>query len=179
MFSIVEIGKDRRGDLKPLWQALFDHQRALTPHLREREVPLDQSWEARSRIETGWLESEPDSFVLAAEGEHGSLLGYAFVRVRSGADFASSWSVSDPFAEIATLVVLPGSRSEGVGSTLLDAAEAKLAAEGVGDMVIGVITTNLDAIRLYESRGAVPFVTEFLQRVGERPSPARAGRPGS
>jgi hypothetical protein len=33
------------------------------------------------------------------------------------------------------------------------------------DMIIGVITTNTDAMRLYERRGAVPFLTQFVHRV--------------
>jgi hypothetical protein len=32
-------------------------------------------------------------------------------------------------------------------------------------MVIAVLTTNTDAARLYERRGAVPFITQFVQRV--------------
>jgi hypothetical protein len=47
----------------------------------------------------------------------------------------------------------------------MDEMEARLASSGVGDLIIGVITTNVEAIRLYEERGAVPFVTEFLQRI--------------
>lgn len=34
-------------------------------------------------------------------------------------------------------------------------------------MVIDVITTNTDAMRLYERRGATPFLTKFVQRVGD------------
>jgi ribosomal protein S18 acetylase RimI-like enzyme len=165
MLSVVGVERDRLVDLKPLWQVLYDHHRELTPHLADREVPPEQSWETRSRMEAEWLESEPDSFVLAVEDESGTMHGYALVRVRPGAGLASSWRVSDPVAELATLVVLPQSRGEGVGSKLLDAVEARLSSSGVGDMVIGVITTNVDAIRLYESRGAVPFVTEFLQPI--------------
>ena len=33
------------------------------------------------------------------------------------------------------------------------------------DLVITVITTNADAARLYERRGAVPFLTDLVQSV--------------
>jgi hypothetical protein len=32
-------------------------------------------------------------------------------------------------------------------------------------MVIAVVTNNRDAMRLYERRGAVPFVTQFIHRL--------------
>jgi hypothetical protein len=40
-------------------------------------------------------------------------------------------------------------------------------------MVIDVVSTNDDAMRLYRRRGAVPFVTELIQRVS--PAPPHGG----
>jgi ribosomal protein S18 acetylase RimI-like enzyme len=68
-------------------------------------------------------------------------------------------------AELATLAVLPEVRGQGVGSALLDAVEARLRDLGIHDMVIAVVTSNRDAMRLYERRGAVPFVTQFIHRL--------------
>ncbi|HEY2768871.1 MAG TPA: GNAT family N-acetyltransferase [Solirubrobacteraceae bacterium] len=59
----------------------------------------------------------------------------------------------------------PDTRSRGVGSRLLDAVDARLLELGIEDLVIAVVTTNVEAMRLYESRGAVPFLTQFLHRV--------------
>jgi ribosomal protein S18 acetylase RimI-like enzyme len=56
------------------------------------------------------------------------------------------------------LAVLPQWRGQGVGSALLDAVEARLRELRVEDMVISVVTTNDDAMRLYRRRGAEPFV---------------------
>ena len=155
------------------WRALYQHQSPITPHLHDRAVSVEAAWETRRRIEREWLRREPDSFVLAAE-EDGRYVGYAFTRVRSGKDFAASWRVSDPLGELATLAVLPQHRNRGLGSALLDAVEERLAQLRVQDMIIGVITTNLDAMRLYQRRGAVPFVTELVQRI--EPSGHRAPR---
>lgn len=162
--AIAPVPPSRLSELEPLWRALYQHQGPITPHLHDRAVSIEAAWETRSRIEREWLRNERESFVLAAE-EDGRYVGYALTRVRSGKDFAASWRVSDPLGELATLAVLPEHRDRGLGSALLDGVEQRLAQLGVKDMIIGVITTNVDAMRLYERRGAVPFVTELVQRI--------------
>lgn len=162
--DVVAVAEERLDDLEPLWRALYDHQSRLAPHLRDRARPFDDAWAVRRSIEREWLRAEPLSFVVAAESG-GRYVAYAFVRVRSGAGVAASWQVSDPLAELATLVVLPEWQRRGVGSALMDAVEARLRELGVHDLLIGVITTNTDAINFYERRGAAPFVTELIQRV--------------
>jgi ribosomal protein S18 acetylase RimI-like enzyme len=164
-FTIVLVPMDRLDDLQPLWRVLYEHHMALTPHLHDRVRPYEQAWKEYRRLKAEWLAGEPDSFVLAAE-EADRYVGYAFVRVRPGALFAVSWSASDPLAELAILAVLPEVRGQGVGSALLDAVEARLRELQIDDMVIDVITTNTDAMRLYERRGAAPLLTKFVQRVG-------------
>jgi hypothetical protein len=44
--------------------------------------------------------------------------------------------------------------------------EARLRELRIDDMKIDVVTTNTDAMRLYERRGAVPLLTNLVQRVG-------------
>jgi ribosomal protein S18 acetylase RimI-like enzyme len=162
--AIVELPKEGLGDLEPLWRGFYDHHIAVTPHLGGRARSFHEAWKSRRETETGWLESEPGSFVLAARHEH-RYLGYAFVRVRSGAGFAASWRFSDPLAELATLAVMPAHRGRGIGSQLMDAVEARLRGLGITDLAIGVISTNCEAIGFYERRGAVAFQTQFIQRV--------------
>jgi ribosomal protein S18 acetylase RimI-like enzyme len=163
---VVPVQRDRLDELQPVWRALYEHHIALTPHLRDREVPFEQAWESRREIERQWFAAEPESFVLATQDTGtGRYVGYALVRVRPGAGFAASWSASNPLAELAILAVLPELRGQGIGSMLLDAVEARLHELGIEDMVIGVITTNTEAMRLYERRGAVPFLTQFVHRI--------------
>lgn len=164
--AIVSVPLELLEDLQPLWRALYEYQVALAPHLRDRVRPYEQAWEDHRQIRAEWLANEPDSFVLAAE-ERDRYVGYAFVRVRPGARFAVSWSASDPLAELAILAVLPEARGQGVGTLLLDAVEARLRELRIEDMAIDVITTNIDAMRLYERRGAMPFLTKFVQRIGD------------
>jgi GNAT superfamily N-acetyltransferase len=162
--AVISLPEERFEDLAPLWRVLYEHHCALAPHLRDREVPFERAWETRRGLDREWLRAEPHSFVLAAQ-DAGRLIGYAFVRVRSGHGVAAAWSASHPLAELVTLVVVPDARGRGVGSMLLDAVEARLRELGVEDMAIAVLTTNAHAARLYERRGAVPFVTQFVQRV--------------
>ncbi|MGA2164573.1 MAG: hypothetical protein ABSH36_08885 [Solirubrobacteraceae bacterium] len=113
---IVEMANDRLDELEPLWRALYDHHNSVTPHLADRSRPFEVAWRSRRQTELKWLQAEPDSFVIAAQLV-GQIVGYAFVRVRSGAGFAESWSVSDPLADLATLSV--SRSSEGKASARL------------------------------------------------------------
>jgi ribosomal protein S18 acetylase RimI-like enzyme len=171
-FEIVQLPVDRMQELEPVWRSLYEHHLALTPHLSDRAKPFERAWQARQRIEAEWRARGEDLFVLAARAED-RYVGYAFVRIRSGTDFAASWDASERLAELVILAVLPDWRGQGVGSALLDAVEARLRELGVQDMVIDVVSTNDDAMRLYRRRGAVPFVTELIQRVS--PAPPHGG----
>jgi len=164
-FEIATLPVEQLDELQPIWRSLYEHHLALTPYMRERARPPHEAWQARRQVEREWLAAEPSSFVLVATRD-GAPIGYAFVRVRPGALFATSWRASDPLAELSILAVAPGERGVGVGTALLDAVEARLADLGVADMTIDVVAGNAGALRLYERRGAVPFVVELIQRVG-------------
>ena len=57
--------------------------------------------------------------------------------------------------EVDQLAVAPAARGKGVGTMLLEAAEVKARAMGVGKMALSVISENTGAIRLYERVGYV------------------------
>lgn len=162
--TVVPVPGERFHELESLWRALYEHHIALSPHLGDRELPFEVAWGTRHRLDKEWLESEPQSFVLAAH-DADRYIGYALVRVRSGIGIAAAWSASDPLAELATLAVLPEFRGHGVGSAIMDAAEERLRELGIDDMTIDVLAVNLEAIPFYERRGAVPFTTRFIHRV--------------
>jgi ribosomal protein S18 acetylase RimI-like enzyme len=161
---IVEVPGERLDELEPLWHALHDHHDEVSPHLRDRKRSYERSWESRRQSERALLRSEPGSFVLAA-AEDDRYVGYAFVRLRPGAGFASTWAISDPYAELYTLSVLPECRGQLIGSALMDTVESRLRELGIADMVIGVVATNVAAIEFYERRGAAPFDTRLIQRI--------------
>lgn len=162
--EIAPLATERLQEMKELWRGLYEQHTAILLDLRERQLPFEAAWERRREIERGWLGHEPESFLLAAS-DGGDYVGYAFVRVRRAEGLAASWRFSDPLAELSILAVAADRRGEGIGTMLLDAVQERLSQMGIGDMLIGVIATNTDAMRLYEGRGARPFLTEFIQRV--------------
>lgn len=165
---IVDVSRDRLDELEPLWRSLHEHHNEVTPHLHDRARPFEEAWKSRRRAERTWLEREPETFVVAAQ-RGARMVGYAFVRIRSGAGFAESWNFSDPLADLVTLAVLPECRGQGIGSCLMDAVEARLRALGVADLEVVVIATNAAVIPFYQRRGAVPFITQFVQPVQSEP----------
>jgi ribosomal protein S18 acetylase RimI-like enzyme len=174
--KVVPIPVERLDEFEDLWQALYEHHNSVTPQLRERSRPFAESWRSRRELERRWAESEPGSFVLAALQDD-RRVGYAYVRIHRGGTFSSSWSFSDPLAELSALAVAPSHRGRGVGSALLDAVERRLGEMDVQDMVIGVMVGNDEAMRFYERRGALPYVTELVQRLGGRAGTAPDGAP--
>jgi ribosomal protein S18 acetylase RimI-like enzyme len=165
---IVDVSRERLDELEPLWRSLYEHHNEVTPHLRDRARPFEKAWESRRRAERTWLEREPETFVLGAQQET-RLVGYAFVRIRSGAGFAESWNISDPLADLVTLAVLPECRGQGIGSRLMNAVEARVRALGVADLAIVVVATNAAVVPFYQRRGALPFITQFVQSVQPEP----------
>jgi GNAT superfamily N-acetyltransferase len=145
--------------VRPLWTAMLEHHRSVTPDMRVRSP--DDSW-PRRRVEYGrWL-ADPGSFALLAEDD-GQPLGYAVVHVTDGDD---TWDTGDRRADLESLSVAPAARGRGVGGALLDAVDEELDRLGVTDMFLGVVATNLDAVRFYERRGLRPYLTVMHRRRG-------------
>ena len=132
--------------LEPLWRALIDHLRetgsvvALVPH--------EQSW-ARRRVIYEELLADGESFALGAwRGER--LVGYAVVHV---APPDAVWFTGSRYAELTSLCLAPAERGGGLGTALLDEAEAGMLKLGLDQYVIGVDALNDGARRFYERRG--------------------------
>jgi ribosomal protein S18 acetylase RimI-like enzyme len=63
------------------------------------------------------------------------------------------------------LYVVSGRRGEGIGSRLLDHAEATLRDRGVDVVAVEAVAGNDDAVRFYERRGYRPHRIEFEREV--------------
>jgi ribosomal protein S18 acetylase RimI-like enzyme len=174
--EIVRVPAERLDELEPLWSALYEHHHSLTPHLASRARPLSDAWRDHVALERQWLVEEPGSFVLGAE-INGRLVGYAFVRIVAE-KLAVSWTISNPYADLTVLSVLPELRGRGIGAMLMDATNAELQRQGIRDVAITVITTNTDAERLYKRRGAVSYTTVLLQQVPVRARSTTPAEPG-
>jgi ribosomal protein S18 acetylase RimI-like enzyme len=144
--------------LEPLWLALLDHH----VEIGAAGLPVvhrDLSWPRRRRFYTELLE-QPETVVVTASRTSG-LVGYCVAHVRHGAD--DTWPTGDIIGEIDSLSVLAAERGRGIGTLLLDAAEAHLAAYGAYDVGLAVVVGNASAIAFYEQRGMAPITVNMLR----------------
>jgi ribosomal protein S18 acetylase RimI-like enzyme len=142
---------------------MFDH------HLSTGAAGLpvigrSQSWPRRRALYEQLLVS-PEAFVVVAR-RGTSAVGYALAHVHLGAD--DTWNTGDRIGEVESLAVLPPERGCGLGTLLLDCAEAILESLGARDVMIGVVAGNDSAQRFYERRGMAPAIIKLL-RVGQEP----------
>ena len=90
--------------------------------------------------------SRPDSAVLVAEDEDGTVIGYGHV-------FGAHRVDADPFAEIGALVVDQNRRSRGTGAALVDAMEEWAAGQGFGSLRVRSNVIRDRAHAFYERLG--------------------------
>lgn len=153
--------------LESLWLELHHHHQAVAPQLGPY-IADAESWEIVR-----------DLFREAAEQAHlvrvgppraPSALAYYGV-TRDDPLWGDTWQTGRDVADLKMLVVAAEARGRGLGSVIMDAVDARLAAAGVVDQVIGAIEPNRDAIRLYERRGfrsAWLQMTRFASRTAAR-----------
>jgi ribosomal protein S18 acetylase RimI-like enzyme len=146
--------------LEPLWLALHRHHRTVLP---PGTLVADDaaSWARRRALYRGWME-DGDALVLVAE-RAGELAGYAVAHLQDGPD--DTFAVGDRYAELYSLSVAPPARGAGVGTQLMDELDRRLAALGIADLAVAVMSDNHDALRFYERRGLRPTET-YLWRIG-------------
>ena len=153
-FEIERGGPDDVAALRELWLELHHHHAEVAPQSGEF-TDDETSWRVRSASYGEWLSDPRSLLLLAREGER--LVGYCLVRVfESGPDLRDAWVVPDVIAEIETLLVSADVRDAGLGSRLMDEADAELERQGITEVQVGVIPGNDGAQRLYERRGFRP-----------------------
>jgi len=90
----------------------------------------------------------PDKLVLVAERD-GVVAGYAY----AGAEGNDYMALRGPAGVIYDLVVDPDHRRQGIGTALLDAAQAALAERGEPRAVLSTAERNVGAQRMFEKAG--------------------------
>jgi ribosomal protein S18 acetylase RimI-like enzyme len=138
--------------VRELWLTVHHRHVESMPHLAPY-VDDDTSWAARRRLYDRLL-AKPDTVLLLARGP-GRVVGYGLAHVTDVADtwIEDTWVTAARVGEIESVGVLPEFRNRGIGTALMDRLEAELRADGVQDLMLGVLAGNDAAIRLYERRG--------------------------
>ncbi len=146
----MPVGPERLDDLRPLWLTLHHHHRDIgsSPLVADD----DASWAARRAVYAALIDDDA-GFLLGAFVGH-DLKGYVAVRLVNGPD--DTFPIGARAAEIYSLVVAPSARGRGLGSRLLEAVDARLAALGVTAVSVAAMVENDEAIRLYRRRGFEP-----------------------
>lgn len=125
-------------ELVELWLELADSQRQYGSH-----VCVEQN---RSQIRESLLRYAAGDRLLVARRE--SICGFVMFSIEHG-EFEQD--VTRGIVE--NLYVEAGSRSEGIGSQLLSAAETELYERGANVVSLGVMAANEAARRFYERHG--------------------------
>ena len=153
----------RLDDLEPLWKALHEHHRSVASHLETVAAfrTADASWERRRTRYEAWLEDE-ESFLVLAERD-GRAVGYALV-VGGGPE--ATLETGERTATLESLVLLPDERGSGLGTALMEAVDEELRRRGVNETLLAVMEGNENALRFYERRGYVRYLTFMIGRPG-------------
>ena len=130
------------------------------------------SWSVRRRLYEHVLAS--GGFALVARDD-GADIGYA-VAGAEPAHWPATFVTAAENAELHTLAVRAGRRGRGVGSALMDAADARLDEQGHRDRTIGVLPANVRASALYERRGYVATWLTLTRFGRRRETPAASIR---
>lgn len=159
----VEITSGCAEDIRELrapFLAMHEHHRRLTSlPLTE---PDERAWSARTATYEQHFREGRALLHLARAG--GRCVGYAFTVLHEGGD--DTFPLGAGHAELYSLAVLPERRGEGIGTRLLDAVDAELAARSVPHLTVAVMIGNDAALRLYRRRGLVPAEL-VMYRIGE------------
>ncbi|WP_332899323.1 GNAT family N-acetyltransferase [Haladaptatus sp. CMSO5] len=125
--------------LADLWVELATGQRAFGSHLFA-DANRDVIREALSRFVVA------DKLIVAREA--GSIVGFIMFDVEAG---VYQQDVSRGL--VMNIYVEPAFRGQGIGSTLLAAAEEQLRDAGAETIALDVMAANEDALRFYERHG--------------------------
>jgi len=158
--------------LEPVWVSVHRHHAQVMPDFGDY-VDDATSWAQRRRLYTELLGKDDTVLLLALDGTE--VVGYGLAHVLPVADtwLADTWETGSRVGELESLGVLPAHRGRGIGQRLLDGLEQALAADGVEDLIVGALPSNVGAIRLYERRGYRPTWI-YSSRLSSR---ARGDRP--
>lgn len=151
-------GADEVDRLADLWAAMHAHHAPLAPDVAPVR-PLEESWRRRRAQYAEWLASGDAALIVADDGCE-SLMGYAVVRIGSG---AATWDIGERVAELESLSVAAQARGAGVGAALVRAARAFARERGAQRLTVSVVHNNEGALRFYAREGFGPFYVLLVE----------------
>jgi ribosomal protein S18 acetylase RimI-like enzyme len=174
---VVELGRFTDLDLlEPLWVAVHhQHQRAmpeLAPYVTDATT-----WRERRALYVQLFDEHDPVLLLARDCDRLVGYGLGYTMAVEGTWLADTWSTGTRIGEIESLSVLPDHRGRGVGSRLLEELHERLREQGAADFILGALSGNSDAIRLYERHGYRPTWL-YLSRLDGRDGPGTRDRGG-
>jgi ribosomal protein S18 acetylase RimI-like enzyme len=145
-------------DLATLWVDLAESQRAHGSHLL--------AGANRARIRQSIAQHLVQDAVRVASTDDGELLGFVMFTLEQ-----SPYKQDVSRGVVENLFVRPADRSAGVGTDLLDAAEAALAEWGADVVALEAMADNDAGRRFYEAAGYEPHRLEFEKSLGTDAAP--------
>lgn len=140
-----------------------DRLRALRPEDLERVIEIDRRIRGRSR--RGFFETRlnaaldgPDTFIVMAAEDEGTLTGYAIARVQRG-EFGGARAV----AVLDSIGVDPESQDSGLGTLLMDGVAGAMKKLGIGEIRTQVDWSDQDLIRFFAASGFSPEPRMILE----------------
>jgi ribosomal protein S18 acetylase RimI-like enzyme len=151
-WRVLQAGLAELPLVEPLWVAVHHRHAESMPQLGPY-VSDAQTWSVRRALYEELL-AKPDTLLLIAF-VNDTAVGYGLAHVLAVGDtwIPDTWETGSRIGEIESLSVLSEFRGSGLGSELLTRLEDHLLGLGVGDLILGALPGNSDAIRLYERRG--------------------------
>ena len=176
----IEVGTTADADaVADLWVELAESQREFDSHLLPGENRQQVRESVAQHAVAGELlvaradEADPQSASAEADGAHDAtdaagpkeptdpeLVGFVTFGIES-----SNYDQDVVRGVVRNIYVVPARRGEGIGSALLDAAEAGLAEAGANVVSLEVMAENADARRFYRRHGYAPHRVELEKSV--------------
>jgi ribosomal protein S18 acetylase RimI-like enzyme len=159
MRIVVDAG--RVDAVEPLFRGMVEHHRAVAGEAWPVRDSGD-AWARRRQQYLEWLTSGRCWLLLAVDDDSDVALGYAVVRVTEP---GPTWELGDEIGELESLAVSEGARGSGVGTALMREARRLLRSRGISFWGVGVVESNVAAVRFYEREHFRPFYRNLLGRV--------------
>ncbi len=159
--------------LAPLWLDVHEHHSQAMPHLKPYVSP-SESWHRRRAMYTD-LFSTGSALLTLGESDEG-LVGYGMARIVQSKDtwMHDTWQTRSRIGGLETLATSPIVRGHGLGTAIFRDLEARLVSEGVDEIVVGALSGNSSALRLYTRLG---FSPAFLYLTSTSRSRTGGGQP--